>query len=149
MTDPNATPPPEATLETVQTDLDDMTSQRDQLAQQLLEQSNQHLLDTALREAKPIDPETCETLLRARMDCSAPLDAQATRDALGALLDDKPFLKPAPAPPLAAPLPPMSAPAANPVASDQVRLDDTARRAAQSGNRRDLTAYLRLRRSLK
>ena len=44
----------------------------------------------------------------------------------------------------------MSAPAAaDPRAADQSRLEDIARRAMQSGNRRDLSDYLRLRRKLK
>jgi hypothetical protein len=140
-------PDPNAPATAPEEDLANVTAQRDQLARQLIEQSNQHQLDNAMRDAGAVDPETCETILRKRLDFSVELDAQTAHEAVKSLLHDKPFLRQS-APP--ATLPPMSAPAATcPQAADQAHLENIAQRAATSGNRRDISDYLRLRRKLK
>ena len=145
MSDP--IPDPDAPAPQSPDELAEVTAQRDQLARQLVEQTNRHRLEKAMRNAGAIDLETCETILRNTLDFSVELDPQAAQTAVDSLLHEKPFLKKSAAPQT---LPPMSAPAAaDPRAADQSRLEDIARRAMQSGNRRDLSDYLRLRRKLK
>ncbi|HOG29196.1 MAG TPA: hypothetical protein PLT35_07940 [Vicinamibacterales bacterium] len=117
-------------------------AQRDEARQQILFAENRIAAERALVESGVTDLEAASILLSKRVDLNEPLGADALGRHVEQLLLDKPYLRAAAGglpPPTAAPKP-RQAPAAD--------LADAARRAAHSGNRRDVADYLRLRRQL-
>ncbi|HAU38844.1 MAG TPA: hypothetical protein DCX07_14150 [Phycisphaerales bacterium] len=116
-------------------------AQRDEARQQILFAENRIAAERALAESGVTDLEAASILLARRVDLKEPLEAEALARDVEQLLQKKPYLRAAGGlpPPTAAPKP-RQAPAAD--------LADAARRAAHSGNRRDVADYLRLRRQL-
>ncbi len=119
-------------------------SQRDETLSRLTETDNARRVERRLAAAGVTDFETAGLLLSRRVDLTEELDDEALDRRVEQLLLDKPFLRSTAA--AGAALPPVSAsPRAGDAAAGQ--LAHAAERAAQTGNRRDVADYLRLRRS--
>jgi TolA-binding protein len=117
-------------------------AQRDEAKTQLTIAENRHATDRLLIEAGVIDPETALTLISKRVDFSEELDRESLEGSVEQLLLDKPFLRPS----TESGLPPKTASARPPRVTTTSQLAQAAQRAAQSGNRKDVAEYLRLRR---
>lgn len=118
-------------------------AQRDELLARLGEAENRLAAERALTRAGVTDLETASLLLSRRVDLCESVTPEELAAAVERLLLDKPFLR--------APLPPL--PPATRVARDAIdptaRLAEAAQRAVETGNRRDVVEYLRLRRTMK
>ena len=120
-------------------------AQRDEARHRLTATENRLAAERLLAQAGVVDVETAALLLGRRVDLEGDLESEALEQGIEGLLLDKPFLRCR-----RADLPPSSASAAPPAPSPNARLADAADRAMNTGNRRDVAEYLRLkRRSLK
>ena len=116
-------------------------AQRDEARVQLVTAGNQRSAERLLAEAGVVDFEAAGLLLAQRMDLSSEPDDEAIRRGVEQLLLDKPFLvRPS------APLPPATASPRPEKTGSFARLAKAAERAVQTGSRRDVAEYLRLRR---
>jgi hypothetical protein len=116
-------------------------AQRDETAHQLEALQNRLAAERQLAAAGVRDVETASLLLEKRGAYEDAAPDQLTQ-AVTDLLNDKPALLAAPQPPM----PPMTASGRDDELSTAAQLARVARRAAISGNRRDVAEYLRLRR---
>ena len=123
-------------------DLAQAEALRDEAVTQLTVTENRLGAERIFNAAGVIDYETASMLLSKRLDFAEELDAEKLSAGVEQLLLDKPFLSAAGA----AALPPTSASARMPNASSAGQLAAAAQQAAQSGDRKDVAAYLRLRR---
>jgi len=103
---------------------------------------NRLTAERLLGEAGVVDLETAATLLAQRVDFDEQLPADALSESIEKLLVDKPFLRAA----SAASLPPATASARPDHPTTASQLASAAERAAQTGDRKDVAEYLRLRR---
>ncbi len=116
-------------------------AQRDEARVQLVAAANQRSAERLLAEAGVVDFEAAGLLLTKRMDLTAELDEEAIRRGVEQLLVDKPFLvRPSAA------LPPATASPRSERTGPFAQLAQAAERAVQTGSRRDVAEYLRLRR---
>lgn len=119
-------------------------AQRDEAHHQLREAETRSLAERVLQQAGVVDLETASVLLDRRIDLSREdLDGDALETEVEHLLLDKPFLRP-----VSPSLPPATATQREESSSSAARLAEVARTAAQSGNRRDIAEYLRLKRAV-
>jgi len=118
-------------------------AQRDELQHQLETDRTRGRAERMLYEAGAVDIEAALALLERRADLGAELDEEALAQAVGQLLQDKPFLRA----PAAAPAGKTASPRLQHAAAN-TRLAQAASQAAQSGNARDVAEYLRLRRQV-
>jgi hypothetical protein len=116
-------------------------AQRDEAAARAIGTENRAAAQRLMSEAGVIDIETGWLLLSQRLDTSEPVEDDQLAQTLETLLIDKPFLASAPAN-----LPGPTSPQATRGAG-VAQLARAAQQAATSGDRRDVAAYLRLRRS--
>lgn len=116
-------------------------TQRDQAVHEAKELRNRLHVQQLMNIAGVVDMEAACTLLAGRVDLGKEIDEQDLADAVESLLTDKPFLRSA-----AASFPSPTASARVPGANAATRLSQAAQRAAQSGGRKDIASYLRLRR---
>jgi cell division septum initiation protein DivIVA len=116
-------------------------AQRDEARVQLVAAGSQRTAERLLAEAGVVDFEAAGLLLAQRMDLSSELDDETIRRGVEQLLLDKPFLvRPS------APLPPATAAPRAERPGSFAQLTQAAERAVQTGSRRDVAEYLRLRR---
>jgi hypothetical protein len=116
-------------------------AQRDEARVQLTAAGNQHRAERLLAEAGVVDFEAAGLLLAKRMDLAGDLEDEAIRRGVEQLVLDKPFLvRPAAA------LPRATASVRSERPGSFAQLTRAAERAVQTGNRRDVAEYLRLRR---
>lgn len=117
-------------------------AQRDEAASRLVATENRLTAERLMATAGLADTETAMLLLSKRVDLTQELDGSAIADAVEQLLVDKPFLRAGGASPL-----PGTTASVKPSAPGGVAaLADAAERAIESGDRRDVAEYLRLRR---
>jgi len=116
-------------------------AQRDEAQAQLTVTENRLTAERLLSQAGVVDIEAASTLLAQRIDFEEQLGADALSDGIEKLLVDKPFLRSS-----AAPLPPATASARPGRPTTAGQLASAAERAAQTGDRKDVAEYLRLRR---
>jgi len=116
-------------------------AQRDEARMQLTVTENRLRAERRLSEAGVVDLETASMLLSKRVDFAEELDDQKLAESIEQLLLAKPFLHRS----TDAALPPKTASPRSPQAATG-QLASAAKRAAESGNRRDVAEYLRLRR---
>jgi hypothetical protein len=116
-------------------------SQRDEARVQLTATANQRCAERLLAEAGVVDFEAAGLLLAKRMDLAGDLEDEAIHRGVEQLLLDKPFL----ARPSAA-LPPATASPRSERPGSFAQLTRAAEQAVQTGSRRDVAEYLRLRR---
>lgn len=116
-------------------------TQRDQACRQVTELRNQLQVQRLMNGAGVIDLDAACTLLAGRVEMAKEMDEQTLAGAVESLLTDKPFLRAA-----AAAFPTTTASARMPAAGAAAQLSQAAQRAAQSGGRKDIASYLRLRR---
>jgi hypothetical protein len=119
-------------------------AQRDETAVQLTVAENRMAAQRLLAEAGAVDIEAATLLLDRRMDFSEPLRGESLAQSVEQLLVDKPFL----CRPAGATMPPMTSPPRDSAETPGAQMTRAARRALQSGNRRDIAEYLRLRRRM-
>ena len=118
-------------------------AQRDEAQMQMSVAETQSRIEKVLLGTGVIDLETATLLLKKRMDFSEDLTGDQIRNGIQTLLGDKPFLsgpKPAALSMPGATTSPRQAPAGGDA------LLRAAKKAAQTGNRKDIAEYLRLRR---
>ena len=96
-----------------------------------------------LSQAGVIDRETASMLLAKRLDLDEPQDSHVLRDAVEQLLLDKPYLRG-----IESHLPSKTASVRTNDVGTIGQLARIAQRAAQSGHRKDVAEYLRLRRQV-
>jgi division protein CdvB (Snf7/Vps24/ESCRT-III family) len=132
----------ETQLQQRQEEIATAEAQRDEAAAHATRLENRLTADRKLAEAGVVDIETASVLLGRSVDFSEPVDDEALDRHVEQLLTDKPFLTAA----NAAALPAQTASARVPQHAASSQLADAARRAATSGDRRDVAEYLRLRR---
>ena len=118
-------------------------AQRDELADQLTRTRHQRRLERTLEEFGVLDTEAAILLLDKESKLSPDADDSAIQTAVEGLLSSKPYL----CGPGASPLPGATA-ASRGRASARSQLAGAAQRAIQSGDRRDIARYLRLRRQM-
>jgi hypothetical protein len=116
-------------------------AQRDEANLQLTVAENRLAAERVLGQAGVIDVETASLLLGKRVGFEEALTGEQIARAVETLLLDKPFLHAAPTA-----MPPVTSSPREPADSAAAQLARTARRAAASGNRKDIAEYLRLRR---
>lgn len=131
----------QADLEQRMDELASAEAQRDEAFSRITAIENRTRVERTLGQAGVVDLEAAALLLGQRMDLDGELDEEQLRTHVESLLLDKPFLVSAGA----STLPPMSR-APRESTSPGAKLTQAARRAAGSGNRRDIAEYLRLRR---
>ncbi len=119
-------------------------AQRDEANMQLAATENRLAAERILANAGAVDVETASLLLRERVNFSEDLPPEQLVQAIERLLRDKPFLQGSATPPPA--MPTLTSSARSDQGGETAHLSNAARRAAQSGNRRDIAEYLRLRR---
>ena len=117
-------------------------SQRDEGATRLVEMETRLHASELLAGANVLDMETAMMLLSQRVDLAEPVDTETISGAVEQLLLDKPFLRDGGGAPG---LPGKTASAATGHLG-VAQLVDAAERAIESGDRRDVAEYLRLRR---
>lgn len=117
-------------------------AQRDESQTQLTVTENRLAAERLLGSAGVVDIETASMLLSQRVDLADDLDAEALSGTVERLLLDKPFLRSA----SDAALPSKTASARPGHRSAAGQLARAAQLAAQSGDRKDVAEYLRLRR---
>jgi len=117
-------------------------SQRDEAKVQLTATENRLGAERLLNAVGVADVETAVLLLSKRLDFAEEIDAETFSRQIEQLLLDKPFLRSG----AEAALPPKTASARPAQTSVAAQLSRAAQRAVQSGNRRDIAEYLRLRR---
>jgi hypothetical protein len=132
----------QAQLERRSEELGTAEAQRDEARHQLGVAESRMLAERLLSQAGVVDIEAASLLLTKRIELGDDLDQETLSRSVEQLLLDKPFLRGAPA----APLPPATAAARGQAPSPAARLSQAAERAAQTGDRKDVAAYLRLRR---
>lgn len=116
-------------------------AQRDEARVQLVATGNQRRAERLMIEAGVVDLEAASLLLSKRIDLAGELEEEAVRRGVEQLLLDKPFLvRPS------ASLPPSTASPRSEKPGSFAQLTKAAERAVQSGSRRDVAEYLRLRR---
>jgi len=118
-------------------------AQRDEALQQVTVTENRSAAERLLAEAGVADVEAARVLLERRTSFDEPLEAEQLTRGVEELLLDKPFLRAAS---VAGSLPPSSASARDAGRGGLADLAEAGRRAAATGNRRDVAEYLRLRR---
>ena len=119
-------------------------AQRDEARMQLTVTENRLAAERILGSSGVIDLETASMLLSKRVDFAEELDTETLTTKVEQLLLDKPFLRRA----SSTSLPPKTA-SVNPAAATTAgQLASAAERAAQSGDRKDIAEYLRLRREV-
>jgi TolA-binding protein len=116
-------------------------AQRDEADSQLVELGNRLIASELLAGANVLDMETAMILLAQRVDLTESGDPDAIAGAVEQLLLDKPFLRDHGS----ASLPGKTASGVAPH-TGVAQLVDAAERAIESGDRRDVAEYLRLRR---
>ena len=117
-------------------------AQRDEAFVQLTIADNKLSAERLLSEAGVIDLETASMLLSKRVNLTDGLDHQALCGHIEGLLLDKPFLRET----VDASLPPKTASVRPVRPSTTGQLAQAAQKAAQTGGRKDIAEYLRLRR---
>lgn len=117
-------------------------AQRDEVASRLVETESRLAAERLMATAGLADTETAMLLLSERVDLTQALDGGALADAVEELLIDKPFLRTG----RASSLPGATASAKPSVPGSFGALADAAQQAIESGDRRDVAEYLRLRR---
>lgn len=117
-------------------------SQRDELSDHLARVHHEGRVDSMLREFGVIDTEAAALLLNQRDDLTPDTEDARLRHAIESLLTDRPYLSGQ----SAARLPEQTATGRD--RAGGARVVEAARRAARSGDRRDVAEYLRLRRQL-
>lgn len=123
-------------------DLAQAEAQRDEAASRLVEAENHLTAERLMATAGLADAETAMLLLAKRVDLTQELDGGDLTNAVEELLIDKPFLRAG----RASSLPGMTASAKPSDPGGFGALADAAGRAIESGDRRDVAEYLRLRR---
>lgn len=123
-------------------------AQRDEANFQLTAAESRMAAERMLNEAGVVDIETASLLLSKRVDMSKELDHESLAHNVEQLLLDKPFLRGVPnaAKRFGMSLPTKTASAKLPRTGPAAQLAQAAEQAAQTGNRRDVAHYLRLRR---
>ncbi len=117
-------------------------AQRDEAASRLVETENRLTAERLMATAGLAETETAMLLLSKHVDLTQALDDGALTDAVEELLVDKPFLRAG-----QVSLLPGSTASAKPTAPGGFgALADAAERAIETGDRRDVAEYLRLRR---
>lgn len=146
----------EAQIEELQQKLQDVTNsldgraeelaqaeaQRDEAQQRITSLENRMTVERMLAEVRAVDIETASMLLAQRLDFSEPIESETLQRSVEQLLLDKPFLL-GPLP--AGTMPPVSASGVADT-SEAGGVHRAARRAVETGSRRDVAEYLRLRR---
>jgi len=117
-------------------------AQRDEAAQRLVETENRLTAERLMAMAGVADTETAMLLLSKRIDLTQELAGSAIADAVEELLVDKPFLRSG----QGSSLPGATASAKPAALGGFGALADAAEKAIESGDRRDVAEYLRLRR---
>jgi len=117
-------------------------AQRDELQHQLSIAENRIVAERMLSEVGVVDLETASMLLSKRVDLGEDLDREFLGRSVEQLVLDKPFLRGN----SRVSLPPASASAKPPQPSPVARLTHAAEKAIQTGDRKDVAEYLRLRR---
>ena len=123
-------------------DLAKAEAERDEARTQLTVTDNRHTAERMLIEVGVVDIEAASALLSKRVDFAEELDKETLASGVQELLLDKPFLQPTPE----GGLPPKTASARPARTTGAGQLARAAQRAAESGNRKDVAEYLRLRR---
>lgn len=142
MSDESA-PTPESLLQQREEQLALAEAQRDELQSQLTARENQIHLERRLTAAGVVDLEAATVLLGKRVDLQGEVGETELSAAVDSLLAEKPYLlPPAPAMP-----PATASPRETPATLDQ-QVQQAARSAIATGNRRDVAEYLRLRRAI-
>jgi len=117
-------------------------AQRDEATVQLTVAENRMAAERMFGEAGVVDIETASLLLAKRLDLGEPQETDVLAQNVEQLLLDKPFLRNAPAGSL-----PSSTATARPSRPGMAsQLAQAAFRAIESGDRKDVAEYLRLRR---
>lgn len=119
-------------------------AQRDEANHALLVAENRLAAQRAMSEAGVVDLETASMLLSGKLDFGGELEAGAITQSVEQLLLDKPFLRGGPA----SALPPGTASPKAPQSTPTARLAEAAQRAVQTGSRKEVADYLRLRRQV-
>jgi len=127
-------------LQTRSDELATAEAQRDEARQHMTQMNNQFSVDRLLIQAGVVDMEAARLLLQNRVDLGEELESTDIEQAVQQLLVDKPFLR------VGSAFPPKSASASRGGASLTARIANAADRAVESGDRRDVAEYLRLRR---
>ncbi|MHC4981543.1 MAG: hypothetical protein ACYTF6_00030 [Planctomycetota bacterium] len=117
-------------------------AQHDEARHRLSVAENRIVAERLLSEAGVIDLETASILLAKRVDLGGEMDRDSLARSVEQLILEKPFLHGS----TGASLPPASASAKPPQSSPAAKLTQVAERAAQTGDRKDVAEYLRLRR---
>lgn len=129
-------------LDALSDELAGAEAQRDEVAQRLVETENRLTAERLMAMAGVADIETAVLLLSQRIDLTQELTGEAVLEAVEELLVDKPFLRTGQGSSL-----PGATASAKPAAGGGFgALADAAERAIESGDRRDVAEYLRLRR---
>ena len=131
-------------IETRNDELATAEAQRDEANMQLGAMENRLAAERMLAAAGAVDVESASLLLHQRVNFSEDLPPEQLERAVERLLQDKPFLQADATP--SGTMPTITSSPRSGQLSEAGHLSQAAQRAAQSGNRRDITEYLRLRR---
>jgi len=133
----------QAQLESRTEQLGQAEAQRDEAAQALRTAENRLAAERLLAGAGVVDLETAGLLLAERIDLSAEIQPEQLSQSIEQLLIDKPILSR----PSGPSLPSATASARPGPSSSLAQLSRAAERAIQTGDRKDVAEYLRLRRN--
>jgi len=120
-------------------------AQRDEAHTQLAAAENRRTVERMLAQAGVVDAEAACLLLGKHIDLGEAIDEETLASAIEQLLLDRPYLRGGPA---SKGLPPRTASAKIGGPAPAAQLADAAERAAQTGDRRHVAEYLRLRRQM-
>ena len=131
-------------------ELMEVKAQREKVLNQLIEADNRRKADLMLAKAGAVDIETAGMILEKRIDLSKEVKEDKLSLEIENLFSEKPFLK-KPVESVKKQLPPMPSISSTPrqnSKSTSATLNELAKKAAATGNRKDVEQYLRLRRQL-
>ena len=131
-------------------ELMEVKAQREKVLNQLIEADNSRKADLMLAKAGAVDIETAGMILEKRIDLSKEVKEDKLSLEIENLFSEKPFLK-KPVESVKKQLPPMPSISSTPrqnSKSTSATLNELAKKAAATGNRKDVEQYLRLRRQL-
>ncbi len=131
--------------ESRQQELSTVQSQQQALSERLARTEQSRRLEKVLDACGVIDAEAAQLLLERSAPLPADADDSALRQAVEGLLAERPYLRG----PACRPLPGATASPRTRSGGPAQQVAEAARQAAQTGNRRDLAQYLRLRRQVR
>ena len=131
-------------------ELIEMKAQREKVLNQLIESDNRRKADLMLAKAGAVDIETAGMILEKRIDLSQAVEDETLTQEINNLFSEKPFLKKK-SEAAKKQLPPMPSISSSPRQNQKsvsASLNELAKKASQTGSRKDIEQYLRLRRQL-